>query len=154
MIDTPEIVTVPAQAIAVIKITIARDRMREVMGPGVAELMSTVSGQGIHPVGPWFTHHFKMSPETFDFEIGVPVPKPIVPAGRVVNSERPSFRAARSILRGSYENLHKAWPELDAWIDAQGLKAGPALWETYVKDPGQNPDPATWETELVRPLAD
>jgi AraC family transcriptional regulator len=34
----------------------------------------------------------------------------------------------------------------------QGLSAAGAPWETYLTDPGERPDPATWETEIVQPV--
>ena len=73
MIDTPWITQTEARQTAVIHLTIPREEIRNVMGPGIGELMSTVAAQGIALQGPWFTHHLKMEPATFDFEIGVPV---------------------------------------------------------------------------------
>ena len=64
------------------------------------------------------------------------------------------MHVARTILHGSYEGLAAAWPELDAWIRAQGRQPGPSLVETYLTDPVSNPDPSTWRTELTRPLLD
>ena len=52
---------------------IPRAEIQKVMGPGYREVMAAVAAQGIAPVGPWFTHHLRMDPDTFDFEIGVPV---------------------------------------------------------------------------------
>ena len=54
------------------------------MGPGIAELMATVAAQGVKPAGPCILHHFAMHPDTFDFEIGVPVTCPVTLAGRVM----------------------------------------------------------------------
>ena len=36
---------------------------------------------------------------------------------------------------------------------AQGHMPGQDLWERHVAGPESNPDPATWRTELNRPLA-
>ena len=47
------------------------------MGPGYQELMDTLTAQGIQPTGPWFTHHLRMDPEVFDFELGVPIAAPV-----------------------------------------------------------------------------
>ena len=77
MLDTPQIAQTTTQLTAVIHLTIPREEMRNVMGPGIAELMAAVAAQGIGPTGPWFTHHLKMDPATFDFEIGVPVTAPV-----------------------------------------------------------------------------
>ena len=53
------------------------------MGAGIGEAMAAVKAQGIGPAGPWFAHHLKMTPETFDFDICVPVSAPVTAVGRV-----------------------------------------------------------------------
>jgi effector-binding domain-containing protein len=123
------------------------------MGPGIRELMAAVAAQGITPTGSWFTHHLRMDPGIFDFEIGVPVPGPVSPAGRVQAGRLPAAKVARTVYHGPYEGLAAAWGEFDAWLKAEGHTPGPSLWECYVAGPESNPDPATWRTELNRPLA-
>src|SRR5579864_7406043 len=76
MIEPPRIVRITAQPTAVIHVTIPREEVRKVMGPGRQELMAAVAAQGVATAGPWFTHHLKMDPRTFDFEIGVPLAAP------------------------------------------------------------------------------
>jgi len=115
-------------------------------------VMATLKAQGIAPSGPWLTHHLKMDPATFDFEICVPVTRPVAAAGRVRPGRLPAATVVRTIYHGPYEGLGDAWQELEAWITSQGRKSGPSLWEIYLTDPHANPDPATWRTELNRPL--
>jgi effector-binding domain-containing protein len=93
-----------------------------------------------------------MDPAVFDYEIGLPIDKPVAPKGRVAPGKVPALRAARTVYHGPYEGLATAWMELDAWIKAQGQQAAAGLWETYLVDPSSNPDPASWRTELTRPL--
>lgn len=152
MIDTPQVTHTEAQRTAVIHLTIPRAEIRQVMGPGISELMAAVAAQGMAPTGAWFTHHLKMQPDTFDFEIGVPVPATVAEAGRVRAGELPARRVARTVYQGGYEGLAAAWGELDAWIAANGHTPAPDLWECYVAGPESSPDPATWRTELNRPL--
>lgn len=152
-IDPPHIVPAERVRTAVVHLTVPRSEIRKVMGPGHEELMATLRSQGITPAGRWFTHHLRMDPATFDFEIGVPVPRDVAPAGRVRPGELPAATVARTVYHGGYEGLAAAWPRLDAWIVAQGRRPGPSLWEVYLTDPQANPDPATWQTELSRPLA-
>jgi len=153
MLDQPQIVQTVFQPTAVIRLTIPRDEIQNVMGPGHSELMAAVAAQGIEPAGPWFTHHLRMDPGLFDFEIGVPVARPISAAGRVQPSELPAATVARAVYHGAYEGLGSAWAELDAWITAAGYASGIDLWECYITGPESNPDPATWRTELNRPVA-
>ena len=152
MLDKPQIVQTAAQPTAIIRLTIPRGEIRNVMGPGYRELLAAVAAQGIAPAGPWFTHHLRMDPDTFDFEIGVPVTTPISAVGRVKAGQLPAATVARTVYYGAYEGLGAAWGEFDAWITAEGHTPDRDLWERYVAGPESNPDPATWRTELYRPL--
>ncbi len=102
--------------------------------------------------GPWFTHHLRMDPDVFDFEICLPVAAPVSAAGRVQPGLLPAATVARTVYRGPYEGLPSAWGEFDAWITAQDRTPAPDIWEVYVAGPESGPDPAGWRTELNRPL--
>jgi effector-binding domain-containing protein len=154
MLDTPQITHTASQQTAIIHLTIPREEIRNVMGPGISEVRAAVAAQGIAPAGPWFTHHLRMDPDTFDFEVGVPVTAPVVAAGRVRAGQRPATKVARTVYHGEYEGLGAAWGEFMAWIAANGHTPGPDLWECYVTGPESSPDPSTWRTELNRPLTD
>lgn len=150
MIETPTLTTVEPQATAVIRLTIPRCEIQNVMGPGIQELMAVVGAQGIGPKGAWFSHHLRIDPDVFDFEIGVPVYAPVTPAGRVVAGQLPGGKAAHTVLHGGYEGLGQGWGEFIAWIQAQGLTASAGIWEQYSKGPESSPNPADWRTDLFR----
>ena len=152
MIDTPQIVRTQAQAAAVIKLTIPHAEMPRVMGPAIAEVMGAIAAQGIAPAGPVFAHYFKITRETYDFEVGVPVAKPVSETGRVEASQLPAATLARTVYQGPYEGLAAAWGEFGKWMTSEGHKPATDLWERYVAGPESSPDPATWRTELNRPL--
>lgn len=153
MIDPPTILTTPARQTAVVRLTIPRAEIRTAMGPAREELMAALAAQGITPAGPWFSHHLRMDPATFDFEVGVPVDRPVTPVGRVAAGQLPSTAAARTVYRGGYEGLGSAWGQFDAWISAAGRAPAPNLWEVYEAGPESSSDPMSWRTELTRPLA-
>lgn len=152
MIETPEIARTEARQTAVIRMTIPKDAIQREMGPGIQELMSAVAAQGIGPAGPWYSHHFRIDPHEWDFEIGVPVTGPVTPAGRVRPGQLPAATVARTVYRGGYEGLGAAWGELDRWVGERGREAAPDLWECYVAGPESSGDPGEWRTELNRPL--
>jgi effector-binding domain-containing protein len=152
MIDAPRITRLQATPTAVVRLTIPREKMPEVMGPAIEEIMSTIAAQSVEPAGAVFAHHFAMDPKTFDFEVGVPVAQPITAAGRVEPGERPDVRVAQTIYHGPYQGLPGAWGKFHAWIEENGHDFAPDIWETYVDGPHSNPDPAKWRTELSRPL--
>jgi len=153
MLATPQIIETNVQEAAVIRLTIPRSKMREVFGPAVGELMTVLAAQGVEPVGAVFAHHLNMSPDTFDFELGVPVSAPVKATGRVKPGRLPAAKVARTVYSGPYEGLPAAWGELDKWMRANGHEQAEDLWEVYSVGPQSSPDPANWRTELNRSLA-
>ena len=152
MLEKPTIQQTQTQKAAVIRLTIPRNKIQEEMGPGYNELMTTLKEQGITPTGPWFSHHFRMDPAVFDFEIGVPVSSDVKPAGRVKVGELPAARVARTVYQGGYEGLGPAWGEFDAWLAREGHNTIGDLWEVYAAGPETGPDSSNYRTELNRPL--
>ena len=154
MIDAPQITQTTAQLTAMIHLTIPRSEIHFAMGPGISEVIAAAKAQGIGPAGPWFTHHLKMDPAIFDFEICVPVTAPVVTVGRVTPGGMAAVRVACTVYRGPYEGLGAAWSEFKDWIAANGLVSGPDLYECYLTGPESTANPADWRTELSQPLTD
>jgi len=152
MIDPPNIVHTAAQPAAVIRFTIPRAEIRNVMGPAMRELAETAAAQGVGPGGPLFSHHFRMDPGIFDFVVGVPVTAAFSPVGRIESGQLPAAAVVQTIYHGPYEGLAAAWQEFDNWIAANGYKIAGDLWERYVAGPESGPDQSQWRTELSRPL--
>jgi hypothetical protein len=98
MLDTPQITQTEPQLTAIIRLTIPREEIQAVMGPAIVEVMAAVATQGIGPTGPVFSHHLRMDPAIFDFEVSVPVTKTVTPVGRVQPSQLPATKVARTIL--------------------------------------------------------
>jgi effector-binding domain-containing protein len=152
MISAPKIIQTEAEAAAVIRLTVPRSEMMRIFGPAVGELMAELAKQGVEPVGAVFAHHLKMTPDKFDFELGVKVATAVKATGRVKPGELPAAQVARTIYSGPYEGLPSAWGEFTTWIEANGHEPAEDLWELYSVGPQSSPDPANWRTELNRPL--
>lgn len=152
MLEPPVILNTDEHAAAVVHHTIPRFRIQQVMAPAIAELHETLARQGIPELGPVFSHHYKLDPKIFDFDIGIPVLRPVTPSGAVMQGRLPGTRVVRTFYRGPYEGLPDAWRAFEAWIKDQGLKPGRSLWESYVVGPLGSDDSGDWVTELNRPL--
>ncbi|MDD4907078.1 MAG: GyrI-like domain-containing protein [Methylobacter tundripaludum] len=154
MIDTPQLIHTEEQLTAVIHLTVPRAEISNVMGPAIAEIMSTITVQGAAITGPCFSYHPKRPTDIFDFEAGFPVSRPITATGRVKMSKLPAVKVVRTIYQGGYEGLGAAWGEFCKWIEAKELNVQESLWECFLTDPESNPDSAKWRTELNRPLSE
>ncbi len=152
MSEPPQIVDVPAQNTACIRLTIPPSAMQKEMGPAIAELYASLKEQSVAPEGPLFAHYLRFDPVTFDFEVGVPVAVPVSESGRLRPGHIPASRVARTVYSGPYEGLQSAWGDLSDWIRSQGLTIGPNFWEVYLQGPESGDDPRQWRTELNRTL--
>ena len=152
MVETPSIVVLKERNAAIIRLTIPRPQMESLFAPAVRELTSALLAQGVSPTGALFAHHLRMDPGQFDVEIGLPTDGMVVAAGRVTPGRSPGGRIARAIHQGGYEGLGAAWSALRRWMEENGLRRAPDLWEVYRVGPETSPDPANWRTELNQPV--
>ena len=59
---------------------------------------------------------------------------------------------AMLVHKGGYSNLNETYAELVKWTEENGYQIAGAPYELYVKNGFQNPDPASWETEVYFPV--
>jgi effector-binding domain-containing protein len=115
--------------------------------------LRVVRQQRAAPVGPPFARYDGPPDETVDVEAGFPVSSRIEDSDGVVASTLPGGRAAEAVHVGPYETLARTYAEIEQWMLGQGLRPGPVMWETYLTDPADEPDAATWRTLVVWPCA-
>ncbi|MBY0278078.1 GyrI-like domain-containing protein [Candidatus Binatia bacterium] len=152
MIEEPQIVELPEQGAAVIHLTVPTTEIRQVMGPGLNEVLAAVAAQGHEQTGAWFTHHLHRPTDVFDFEVGVPIAGTITATGRVRPGRLPAARVARAVHVGPYDDLASAWGELEAWLAAHGHTPASEMWEHYAVGPESGLPSTQWRTPLVWPL--
>ncbi len=148
MITEPEVITTKEIATAVIPLVIPGRDMPKYMDPAIQEIIKVLTEQGLQPTGPMFSYHKRRPSDTFDFEIGFPVPKAIKEDGRVVNSKLPAVKVVRSVYQGPYEGLAEAWMALQAWVRDKGIPESGRFWERYLTNPEEVTDPEEYRTEL------
>jgi effector-binding domain-containing protein len=152
MIEAPRILPTTSQPCAMLRLTVPRDQIQHVMGPGLREVFEAIAAQGLNVSGRWFTHHLSGPSDVFDLEIGVPVSAPLTAAGRVTPGEWPAMTVARTVYTGPFEGLAAAWGEFRKWIDSQDVTSSEDLWERYLSGPESSPNPTNWRTELNQPV--
>jgi effector-binding domain-containing protein len=132
--------------------------------PGLADRLGEVFGwlaeRGIAPAGPpFFRYNVNDMERELNVEAGVPVAAAVEGDGHVIAGMLPAGRYAIAVHVGPYDGLAGAVDNLLRWAESQGLEwdkssAGDGEhWgcrlESYLTDPSQQPDPATWETQLA-----
>ena len=103
--------------------------------------------------GPPFGLYREFDPDRVVCDAGTAVEVVPPETGRVKVIELPGGRVARALHTGPYEQLAISYAELSRWIEAQGERPGPTMWEVYLTDPETEPDPDRWQTEIYQLLA-
>ncbi len=118
------------------------------------EVWRFLEAKKVKPAGPPFTRFFSYDDGVVDLEGGIPVEKTVDGEGRIAAGELPGGPAATTLHIGPYNTLPEAHDALHTWMHEHNkVSAGPQ-WEFYRTDPGREPDPSRWETELIWPIRD
>ncbi len=140
------------QPIVGIRVTAKMTELGQLMGPLFGELMTHLQQSGQHPAGMPLAIYHGMDGGEVDVECGIPVASPVETEGRVMPGKLPGGMVATVTHTGHYEGLRETWAALTQWMSSQGLTPAAAPWEVYVTDPGAEPDPSRWRTEIFFPV--
>lgn len=146
--------TLSAQHVATIRLEIEASQVSATLATILPEVVGALGEQGAEMSGPPFSryHAIDTARGKIDLEAGVPVKAPIRASGRVKASELPAGRAAMTWHVGSYHQLQQSYDRLGAWIAAETLTPRAGFWEIYWTDPGLEPDPSSWRTQILWPV--
>ena len=137
-----------ARRTAVVRRTAARPELSGAFGESFGAVFPFLGSRGIAPASMPLVRYLQMEGDTLEFEAGAVVEADFAAADGVEPGELPGGEVASAVHFGPYDELAGAHDELVAWIAAQGREASGQPWEEYVNDPGDNPDPATWQTRV------
>jgi effector-binding domain-containing protein len=139
---------------ATVRVSCDADKVSATLAAIFPEIGGVMEAQGAQMSGPPFTryHVIDRGKNRIDLEAGIPLAAPITAAGRVQPATLPAGKAAMTWHRGSYHDLQKSYDRLEAWMKAEKLTARGGFWEIYWTDPGLEPDPSTWRTQIYWPV--
>jgi effector-binding domain-containing protein len=143
------VVDVPEQHVLRLQTTARLEEFPRLIPQTCARLFAAAAPEA----GPPYFICFEEPTDAVPVEVGVVLQEPGSSAGDLEAATLPPVRAARTIYRGPYEEIMKAYGALYEWIERTGLRiAGPAR-EMYITDPERETDPANYETELLWPVS-
>jgi effector-binding domain-containing protein len=111
-----------------------------------------LESRGIMPAGPPFVRYVSFDDQRTSFEGGFSVGAGVSGEGEVESSSLPGGYLAVTTHHGPYDRLIDAYQAMERWIAAEGWRANGPVWELYWTDPGAEPDPAKWRTEIFQPV--
>jgi len=145
----------PAVHAIVMRRRIAREDVAKALGECLPKLFAYATREGLAMSGPPFARYPHIGLGSLVIEGGVQLaePAPVALEDGIEALTIPAGPAAVAIHYGPYERLAETYLGIETWIQEAGRTVGGPPWEVYLTDPGERPDPATWETQLVVPLA-
>jgi effector-binding domain-containing protein len=136
---------------AVVKTHVTLDELPQVMGQAFGKVYEVAARQHVEPTLP-FARYLGFGPE-IDLEAGMLVREAIDPDGDVASGELPEGRVVSTIHLGPYDELAQTYADMQRYMAENGLEAAGPMWEVYLTDPGAEPDPQKWRTEIFQPIA-
>lgn len=133
--------------------TVRMADLTEYFGRAFAASSATIAGQGLVPTGPPIALYHGTPTDTIDITAGFPVDAAAVAGEGLVLTPLPVGPAVTTVYVGPYDGMTRTYDQIAAWLQAEKLTPRQEMWEEYLTDPDTNPDPATWQTRIVFPLA-
>lgn len=143
-----------AQPTAAVRDVVPVDELGERFAFALNRVLELLTGAGVAPAGPPFARYRGPVGRTVDVEIGFPVPDGTAPVAGLVVDGLPACRAVEVLHLGGYDDLPDAYARVEAWADEHGVQLRQESWEVYEAGPSSDPDPATWRTRVVWPVAE
>ena len=140
--------------VATVRVSCDADKVSATLAAILPEVGGVIQAQGAAMASPPFSryHTIDLATNKIDLEAGIAVKAPITVSGRVKPGELPAGKAAMTWHTGSYHDLQKSYDRLAAWMKTEKLTARGGFWEIYWTDPGLEPDPSTWRTQIFWPV--
>lgn len=118
------------------------------------QTMAAMEAQGLRPTGPPFAKYYGKPTDAADVEAGFPVDRPVAEGDGVIAGTLPGGKVVEAVHVGPYDTMERTYDAMVAWVAERGLTPSEVMWETYLSDPRENPDPATWRTEIYWPVSE
>ena len=149
----PRKIHVTEQAVAVVRERVPMDSLTGFFGRAFGAVMAAVQMQGASPAGPPFALYHGVPGESVDVEAGFPIAGHFHGTGEVASGTLPDTDAFEAIHSGPYDTLRTTYDAIRQRMEDSGATPGAMMWEYYLSDPEKQPDPATWQTRVVWPVA-
>lgn len=136
---------------------VARDDLSGFFGRAFMSVPGAAAAAGVEVVGPPFGLYPSITGASVEVEAGFPVSAATGAASSddeaVHDLVLPGGEVAQAVHTGPYDTLGETYDALEAWMGEHELGPAGPPWESYLSDPGAEPDPQQWRTLVRWPVA-
>jgi AraC family transcriptional regulator len=138
----------------VVKRRVARSEIAATIAESLGKTFPYALQNGLAIAGRPFVRYSDVGPGLMTMETGTVIAAPAPGAGEIEPITLPGGPAAVAVHMGPYDKLQDTYAAMERWMQAHGVRAAGAPWESYITDPAEHPDPATWRTDVFWPIAE
>jgi effector-binding domain-containing protein len=166
MVTEPKIDTRNAQPYAAVRTQVTMSELGSGIIPQLhGEVMGWLKAQGHSSSGaPILRYRAINMTDKLDLEMAWPTERVLTGNDRITTGELPAGRYGSVLYTGPYDGLMDANRILIEWAKEKGIEwdggtsdkgdTFASRIETYITDPGEEPDPNKWKTEVAIKIAD
>lgn len=143
--------SVQPQHTLVIKTEVLPHELGDELGKILPRVHAYLEKKGVAASGPPFARYMGFG-DKLEIEAGLPVSAAVDGDGDIEASELPGGDAAVTTHIGPYDELPQAHAALVSWTFANKRKANGGPFESYLTDPGDEPDSSKWQTRVILAL--
>lgn len=147
-----EVMELEPQIAAVVKGQVGFEQLPDFFGDAFVAAMTAIEHQGLKATGPPFAYYPAAPTSVVTLEAGFPTSDVIESDGRVVGFELPGGTAVTTIHLGPYDAMEATYDRMQTWMVDHGYDPSPGMWEVYLSDADEEPDPSRWRTRIVWPV--
>jgi len=122
------------------------------MGKMYNELSGVLKKSRIELKGHPFCLYPSYSAESMDMICALPVAANVKLPAKYKIARTQQGKAVKGIHRGPYDKLEASHNQVIQFLEFKNHEINGAPWEVYITDPGTEPDPSKWVTEIYYPV--
>ena len=142
----------PAQPIVFIQRRVKRTEFQALFAECFPKLYGHCMENGLAMAGQPIARYVEHTPGMATVDCIIPLASATEDHGEIKAGELQSGPTAVATHTGPYEQLEATYGVIESWLAENGLARNGPYWECYVTDPGDEPDPDKWETEVFFPI--
>jgi effector-binding domain-containing protein len=128
------------------------NEISQTLGIAYAELMKQIRNPGIQMTGAPFALYLAYDSLTTTLQAGIPVQPWFKPGAQVKLDTIKKVKALVGYYYGPYSGISSAYERLKKYSQTHNFILDDYTWESYVTDPGTEPDSTKWLTEIYFPI--
>lgn len=132
---------------------VALAELPQFFGRAFQTASAALDEEGAHPSGPPVALYYGGDEPALDVVAGFPFTGTVTPPPGTVVVDLPAGDAVEAVHVGPYADIDATYRGLSEWMAEQHLVPADVMWEEYLAGPETGPDPSTWRTRVVYPIA-